>query len=86
MAGKSIISESVYREKLNNVPLEETTITLRTYAGEELHVLGKILVTFEYQLQKRGAYIYVIRGNGPVLLGRDILVTLRLNWSELLNG
>ena len=82
-ARKSIVSELVYREKLTNIPLEKTPIALKTYSGEELKVLGKILVNIEYQQQSIETYIYVIRGNGPVLLGRDILAKLRINWSAV---
>ena len=82
-SGKTIFSEKVYREKLNEIPLEKSNLTLRTYLGEKLPVLGKLRVKIEYNKQNVTEYVHVVQGHGPTLLGRDILSRIDLNWSAV---
>ena len=50
-ASVSVISESTYNTVLKDtVPLESTDISLRTYMGEELPVLGVATVAVSKQL------------------------------------
>ena len=52
---------------------------LRTYTGEQLKVLGCIKVQAEYEGQKEPVSILVVAGNGPTLLGRDMLAKFKFN-------
>ena len=71
-SGKTIISENVYRQNLNEFPLERTDIVLKTYSGENLKV-RKLFVEIEHEQKSVEEFVYVIQGNGPTLLGRDVL-------------
>ena len=57
-AGRTIISENIYRDNLKHIPLVWTAITLKTYSGENLKVIGKILVTLRHEETVVEEYIY----------------------------
>ena len=59
--------------------LEETLYVTR----EPLNVKGSIEVTAEYQQQTAELELIVVTSEGPALLGRDWLQTLRLDWERL---
>ena len=84
-AGRTILPEHIYREKLKHIPLERTEITLKTYSGEKLTVIGKFLVKLRHEEIEVEEYIYVVDGNGPTLLGRDMLSKIKLV-NGLVNG
>ena len=79
----SIVSESVYLKYLRRVPLRKTTLKLRTYTGEIVKPSGMITVTVEYNEQKKELPLYVIKTQGPCLLGREWFQQIRLNWPLL---
>ena len=82
-AGRSILSEKTYRHSLSHIPLEKANIILKTYSGEKLVVLGKILVRIDYNGNQLNEHLYVVKGNGPTLLGRDLLTKIKLDWSSV---
>ena len=61
-SGKTIISENVYRQNLNEFPLERTDIVLKTYSGENLKV-RKLFVEIEHEQKSVEEFVYVIQGN-----------------------
>ena len=75
-----MVSDSVYKEKLQHLTLRETKLNLRTYTGERVPVLGVVDVTVVHSAQKKTLPLYIIQGNRPALLGRRWLEKLRLNW------
>ena len=79
----SMVSEAVYKEKLQHLALRETKLKLRTYTGEPVPVLGVVDVTVEHNEQKKTLPLYIIQGNRPALLGRRWLKKIRLNWQEV---
>ena len=54
-----------------------------TYTGEEVPVLGTLNVQAEYKGQSHFISLYVVKGNGSSLLGRDWLKFFRLDWKEI---
>ena len=56
---------------------------LKTYSGEQLSVKGVIKVEVQYKDQCEQLQLVVARGNGPSLFGRDWLMKLRLDWTQL---
>ena len=58
---------------------------LRTYSGEMLKVLGSITVDVNYEAQKEQLPLLVVAGNGPSLFGKNWLLKIRLDWTELLH-
>ena len=64
--------------------LEGTTVRLKTYSGEELEVLGRVVVRVRCGGQVvEDLGLVVVGGGGPSLLGRDWFGRLRLDWREV---
>ncbi|KAK7909343.1 hypothetical protein WMY93_014027 [Mugilogobius chulae] len=79
----SLVSEVLYKEKLQHLPLKETKLKLRTYTGGHVQVLGVVDVTVEHNNQKQVLPLHIVSGNRPALLGRKWLKKLKLNWQEV---
>ena len=83
-ASVSVISESTYNTVLKDtVPLESTDISLCTYMGEELPVLGVATVAVGYESQTTSLPLVVVKGDGASLFGRNWLERIKLNWSVI---
>ncbi|CAH8853639.1 unnamed protein product [Trichobilharzia szidati] len=54
--------------------LEEVNVKLKSYTGDSLCILGLKNVIFEYKNHNILLPIYIAKGNGPSLLGRDWLL------------
>ena len=80
-AGRSIMSGKKYKENSKERPVLNTTVKLKTYSGELLKIMDKIDLTIEHEAQVINAEVIVIEGDGPTLLGRDIIT--KLNWSTV---
>ena len=76
-------SQKTCKETFPKVKLERSEILLKTYTGEKLPVLGQILVQVKYNGQVHQLPLLVVAGQGPPLLGRNWLSTLRLDWSHI---
>ena len=59
------------------------TLTLTTYTSELLEVAGQILVEVKHGRQVKQLPLYVVKGNGPSLMGRNWLQHIKLNWQSL---
>ena len=79
----SIISEIEYNTLFKNLPLQPSKLQLRTYSGEQLPLLGELQVSVKYQSQGAQLPLIVAKGDRPVLLGRNWLQKLRLDWSNI---
>ena len=84
-ASMSIISKETYNRLWpdQKPTLRDSSITLRTYSGEQLTTEGTINVDVQYKDQKAHLQLVVGTGQGPSLLGRDWLVKIHLDWTEL---
>ncbi|KAL3974523.1 interleukin 1 receptor-like 1 [Sarotherodon galilaeus] len=85
-ASASVISQATYHSLWHSVGApahQETEISLRQYTGECILLLGAIEVHAAYQGQETAATLLVVKGEGPSLLGRDLLQKIRLNWREI---
>ena len=71
----SIISFSVYQEKLNKVKLEPSAVSLHQYDGTPLSVQGEIMLNVQKGEQNLvGRFVVVDNVNNQLpLLGRDWL-------------
>ena len=75
-ASLSILSEKTYQDIAQQTdisPLEESQVTLKTYTGEVIKVLGITKVNARYDAQEQRLCIHVVKGEGPDLMGRDWL-------------
>ena len=69
---------------MGKLPLIQNCLTkLRTYAGEEIEVVGKIIVTVSYKNVEREMPPIIVKGDGPSLFGRDWLLHIPLDWKEI---
>ena len=79
----TLISEAMYQKSLRDVQLQTSTVKLHTYTGEEVPVLGNIVVDVNYKQQTHKLALTVVKGDGPSLLGRDWLEVVNLDWREV---
>lgn len=71
-----------YKNKLKSkVKLHVTSVIMMTYPGEIFEVLGEITVNVKYPAQIKT--FNVVKGKGPVLLGRNWLQIKKLNWQSV---
>ena len=87
-ASASVISQATYLNlwcSEEASALKETNVRLRTYTGECIPLLAAIEVKVVYHGQEAAARLLSMQleGQGPSLLGRDILQKVRLNWGEI---
>ena len=78
----SIISEET-RKVLFATQIYESDLTLKTYTGEPITIIGNLHVRVQYRDQFAKLVLVVVEGNSPSLLGRNWLKYLRLNWSRI---
>ena len=85
-ASVSIISEETYNRLWSPEdapPLQKSSVKLRTYSGEQIGVKGSTIVTVKYKDQTEQLPLVVANGSGPSLLGRDWLMKICLDWTNL---
>ena len=82
-AAVSVMSSKAKDKLFPNLKLETTSVILTTYTGEKITVLGKLIVEVKYGKQHKQLPLYVVKGNGPSLLGRNWLTVINLNWKSL---
>ena len=54
-----------------------------TYTGEQLPILGILTIPISYLTQTVTVELVVVKGDGPSLMGRDLLQQIRLDWHSL---
>ena len=83
-ASVTLISTRVWEQSLNNIPLETTSMVLKTYTGEMLKIRGQVMVKVTYQGQEVDHLpLLVVEGSEPSLFERNWLHKIQLNWGEI---
>ena len=82
-ASYSVISKHTDDQEFNTYQLQSSDVQLKTYTEEPLSVYGQFSAQVTYEDQSLPLKFVVAGKNGPSLLGRDWLQTLRLNWSTI---
>ena len=82
-AAVTFISEAAYHKYFASHPLQESSVQLKTYTEERVLVLGEIAVQVSYGTQQGTYTLYVVKGSGVNLLGRDWLKHIRLDWKTV---
>ena len=82
-AAVSVISPQTKAQMFPQSTLTDCTLTLTTYTGELLEVVGQILVEVKHGRQVKQLPLYVVKGDGPSLMGRNWLQQIKLNWQSL---
>ena len=81
-ASLSLLSKSTY-EQIPSLQLQPTDVQLKTYTGEVVQILGEVKVTVNYGKHKQQLVVYVVNGNGPNLMGRDWLSSLKVSIGDI---
>jgi hypothetical protein len=81
----SVISDKTYELHFSNVPLSDTNKRLIGYTGEVLRCVGCARLMLEWRGRSRELQVYVVRGGGPPLLGRDFIAGFQLQLSPVYN-
>jgi len=63
--------------------LQGIVVQLKTYTGETIEVLGEVELTVTYGEQTKQLVVHVVAGNGPNLMGRDWLCSLKVSIGEV---
>ena len=85
-ASRSTVSQYVYNMLLTDFPLQNTDVTLCSYSGEKVPILGKISVPVKYSSHDEKVLdLVVVQGKCPALFGRDWLSKIRLDWESIFN-
>ena len=84
-ASYSLISEQTYKATWpEGAPsLEQSTVKLHTYTGEQVVVVGSITVTVCYNAQVVELPLLIVKGEGPSLFGRNWLSKIKLDWCAI---
>ena len=82
-AAVTLISEETQKKLFSKANLSKSTVKLQTYTAEPLHVLGTQEVQVRYGNYVGKHNLYVIKGNGPSLFGRDWLSKIIIDWQNL---
>ena len=85
-ASVSLVSEATWKELQGanwRASLNQTSVRLRTYTGEDIPVLGQACVAVQSGDRAAQLPILVVAGNGPSLLGHNWFTQLRLDWKEI---
>ena len=80
-ASVSVISEDTFNSGLSSsVQLHPSNASLTSYSGHSLEVLGSANNKVKYQTQTVTLPIFVIKGKGMSLFGRNWLKRIKLDW------
>ena len=83
-ASLSVISEQTFQSIASPTDkLQPTDITLTTYTGQSLSILGTYDVQVCYQSQVHTLPLVVVQGQGPSLFGRNWLEKIKLDWNSI---
>ena len=77
----SVLPESTYLSLFPEKALTKSAAVLKTYTGESIPVIGELEVDLQYQSQSLTTRLMVVATDGPALLGRDLLMQIKLDWS-----
>ena len=67
------MSEQTFHNQWPIATLATSTITLHSYSGESIPVLGTVDVRVKYGGQEVTLPLLIVKGEGPSLLGRNWL-------------
>ena len=82
-AAVTLISQATLRALFPQAELQKSTLTLHTYTTESLGVVGQLEVKVRHRGYEGNHTLYVVRGKGPSLLGRNWLSHIQLDWAKI---
>ena len=81
----TVIPEDMWKNELGSVPLKESSVSLNSYSGHAMPMVGQAPVRVHYHAQEVNLPIIVTKGSGPSLMGRDWLPKVKLDWHRISN-
>lgn len=78
--------QSLFKEKFPHVHCDQTNVSLKTYTGEKVPVVGKANVKVDYEGQSLTLPLFVVQNDDKkmqVLMGRSWLEHLKINWNAV---
>ena len=82
-AAMSLLSEETYQKFFSGISLQQSTVKLKSYSGENIPVLGQMDVLVKYNHQEENLPLLhpvVVKGGGCSLFGRNRFTCISLNW------
>ena len=68
----------------DRILVQETNLRLRTFTGEQIEMVGEVMVKAEHNEQVVELPLVLVRDReAPSLLGRDWLEQLKLDWNKI---
>ena len=77
------ISENTYFSLITLPGLNSTDVTLHTYMGESIVILGSLEADVSFEDEIFTLPLIVDQGSGLSLLGRNWLQQIKLNWTKI---
>ena len=86
-ASTTVISNETFRriQQIKHVDLQPARVRLKTYTGESIPVLGCATLQARYDKHQSDVCVHVVSGDGPNLLGRDLLKQLEVDMGSIHN-
>ncbi len=82
-ASVSVISTTTQAKYFPKGILDKTSAILTAYTGDQIPVVGVMKVEVSYGEQRAKLSLYVVEGQGPSLMGRDWIRSIRLDWRSI---
>ena len=79
----STISLQKFRKICPKIPIQDTTVRLKTYTGEEIKPIGKCAVEVNYKNQSTVHTLYVLGEDVDTILGREWFQNLKFDWKNI---
>ena len=83
VAAVSIITEETKVKEFPGVVLRNSDVILRTYTTQQMPVVGVMDVQVNGGNHWAKILLYVVKGKGPSLVGRDWLKKIRFDWKAI---
>ena len=82
-AAITVMSESrlldIWKNVYTRPVLDKTRKIVRTYTKEEINLMGVVNVEVEYDTRVKLLPMYILPGDGPILMGRDWFLALQVS-------
>ena len=87
-AAVSIVSDRMHTSLpyLEKLPLQLTQVTLQTYTGESIPVLGELSVKVICQGTNHTLLLLAVKEDGPSFISRNWLTNIQLDWKNILQS
>ena len=87
-AAVSIISDRTHTSLpyLEKLPLQLTQVTLQTYTGESIPVLGELSVNVTCQGTNHTLLLLAVKEDVPSFISRNWFTNIQLDWKNILQS